>query len=454
MTGATVDGGTRRVLAAWTLRTRLFAGIAATVAVSIAVMLVIGAILTRRSLESDAIRSLERQVELLAAQRAATRAAQTDSLGDFLATEQVRLAVVTPTQAEHLLPDSGARALRTGSRANGEVAIGGTSFLYAARLANGQAFVLLRSAESQQADWRPFLVGLGIAGAVGAALAAAIALVLSRAVVRPVSRVAEAARGLAAGTDPAPLPEDGPPETAALARAFNHLSSELERAREAERAFLLSVSHELKTPLTAIRGHAEALADGVVPAPRAGEVIQREAGRLERLIGDLLDLGRLRRRSFAIHPREIDLAQVAVEAVERHAARARAFGVTLEAEAHEAPSPAFADPDRTLQAVSNLVENAVRCSRRGGRVRIRVAPGRVDVVDDGPGLAPEDLGRAFERFHLWERYGADRPVGTGLGLAVVRELAEAMGGSAAVASRDGRGSTFTLVLPAAPERGQ
>jgi len=89
----------------------------------------------------------------------------------------------------------------------------------------------------------------------------------------------------------------------------------------------------------------------------------------------------------------------------------------------------------------------VRCVRRGGTVRIVSAPGRVDVVDDGPGLAPDELDRAFERFFLYERYGSDRAVGTGLGLAVVQELAHAMGGSASVASEPGRGSTFTIRLP-------
>ncbi|MBM3678734.1 MAG: hypothetical protein FJW96_12775, partial [Actinobacteria bacterium] len=146
------------------LRSRVFAGIAAAVAASVAVMLVVGALLTRQSLETDAVRSLERQVELLAKERRAT----TSELGDFLATEQVRLAVVSPDQAELLLPPAGARALRTAGHGSGKVRVGDEDFLYAARRGGTQAFVLLRSAESQEADWNPFLVGLAIAAGIGA----------------------------------------------------------------------------------------------------------------------------------------------------------------------------------------------------------------------------------------------------------------------------------------------
>jgi signal transduction histidine kinase len=239
---------------------------------------------------------------------------------------------------------------------------------------------------------------------------------------------------------------EGPSETAALASAFNHLSSELQRAQDAERSFLLSVSHELKTPLTVIRGHAEALADGIVGGDRAASVIERESLRLERLIGDLLDLARLRRRSFSVATGEVDLAAIALEAVARHERMAVEYGVALATESRETAS-ARGDAGRILQAVSNLVENAVRCAPRGGSVRVTAMPGRLDVTDDGPGLAAADLERAFERFYLYERYGADRPVGTGLGLAIVQELVHAMGGNVAVASGLGRGTTFSITLP-------
>jgi len=264
-----------------------------------------------------------------------------------------------------------------------------------------------------------------------------------------VTRVAEASRSLAEGESPEPLPVEGSTELRQLSTAFNELSEELHRAQDAERAFLLTVSHELKTPLTAIRGHAEALADSVVSPERAGEVIEREAQRLERLIKDLLDLARLRRRSFDVTLRATDLGEVAHEALARHMPQAQDYGVNLVLNA-DGPAGAIADGGRALQALSNLVENAIRCSSEGGTVAIVATPGRLAVVDDGPGIEPEDLDRAFERFYLWERYGVARPVGSGLGLAIVAELATAMRGRVTVTSTRGHGSVFALEFEPAP----
>ncbi len=150
-------------------------------------------------------------------------------------------------------------------------------------------------------------------------LAALGAFVLARAISRPIQRVADASRALAVGEVHGPLAPEGPSEVVALAEAFNYMSDELERARDAERTFLLSVSHELKTPLTAITGHAEALGDGVVPPERVAEVILRESKRLERLVRDLLDLARLDAHVFGVHPQRVDLAELVDEAVVRFA---------------------------------------------------------------------------------------------------------------------------------------
>ena len=292
-------------------------------------------------------------------------------------------------------------------------------------------------------------MSLALAALLGLCLAAGVAFLLARAVARPVTRVAAASKRLAEGGNPDPLPIEGSTEIRQLSVSFNELSEELDRAQDAERAFLLSVSHELKTPLTAIRGHAEGLSDGVVVPERAAEVIERETHRLERLIRDLLDLARLRRRSFDVALGPVDLGAVADDAVARHAPQAEHYGVEV-ARRIEPEAGAVADADRTLQALSNLVENAIRCSPAGSVVVIEAAPGRLSVVDNGPGLASEDLARAFERFYLWDRYGADRPIGTGLGLAIVAELADAMDGRVTVTSTPGVGSTFTLELSPAP----
>jgi two-component system sensor histidine kinase BaeS len=263
-----------------------------------------------------------------------------------------------------------------------------------------------------------------------------------------VRRVVDAAGHLAQERDPAPVPIEGAYEIARLAQAFNDMAAQLTAARAAEKEFLLSVSHELKTPLTAIRGYAEGVTDGAFDPHEAAATITAEADRLERLVRDLLDLARMNRTDFSIHRQPLDLADTAREAVRRYEQPARDFGVTLEALA-PSPAPAIGDLDRVLQVVSNLVENALRLTPPGGVVRVVASPGTLIVEDSGPGLRQEELPRAFERFYLYSRYASDRTVGTGLGLSIVQELTRGMGGSVEVESAPARGTRFTVRLPTA-----
>jgi two-component system sensor histidine kinase BaeS len=156
----------------------------------------------------------------------------------------------------------------------------------------------------------------------------------------------------------------------------------------------------------------------------------------------------MNRREFSVRREAVELAEVAREAVSRHEASAKEFGVALSAEGEE--SWVEADHDRLLQVASNLVENALRETPPDGSVVIRAAPRRLIVSDTGPGLDVDDLGRAFDRFFLYDKYGRERPVGSGLGLAIVKQLSEAMGGSVQVESPPGQGATFTVNLPPAP----
>jgi signal transduction histidine kinase len=241
------------------------------------------------------------------------------------------------------------------------------------------------------------------------------------------------------------VPVEGARELALLAESFNEMAAALAKARAAERQFLLSVSHELKTPLTAIRGYAEGLADGAFPVDEAAETISLEARRLERLVRDLLDLARMNKAEFSVRREPIDLGVAAREAVRRYETQARQFGVDLDAVVSE-PAPAIGDGDRALQIVSNLVENALRLTPAGGSVTIVAEPGLLAVEDTGPGLQPDELPRAFERFFLYSRYGQERPVGTGLGLAIVKQLAEGMGGRVEATSEPGGVTRFAVRL--------
>jgi signal transduction histidine kinase len=291
------------------------------------------------------------------------------------------------------------------------------------------------------------LVPIGLLGlALIAVLGILGAWILSRSVVRPVRRLAMASGRLAEGEAGVTVTPQGPRELRELATSFNDMNAKLTRAQETEQAFLLSVSHELKTPLTSIRGYAEGIGDGTVKPDDGAEVIGAESSRLERLVGDLLESGRMRKSAFTVRRETVDLAALAQDVARRYEGTARDSGLTLHLKT-EAGGFALADNDRVLQVVSNLVENAVRCTPPPGTVTITTAPGLVTVSDTGRGLTSDDLPRAFERFYLYSRYGTDRPVGTGLGLAIVKDLTEAMGGTVSVSSAVGVGTAFTVALP-------
>jgi two-component system sensor histidine kinase BaeS len=224
------------------------------------------------------------------------------------------------------------------------------------------------------------------------------------------------------------------------------MAAQLTEAKQAERAFLMSVSHELKTPLAAIRGYAEALEDHAASLEEAAPVIRTEADRLERLVRDLLDLARLDRHEFTVATDTVDLAAIARQASRRYLPRARELGIELAVNAPQ-PSPALGDRDRLLQVVSNLVENALRYTPEGGQVTIGAQGTELSVSDTGPGIAAEDLPHVFERFYLHNKHKLDRPVGSGLGLAIVKELVTMMRGQVSVAGATGSGATFTVTLP-------
>ena len=293
---------------------------------------------------------------------------------------------------------------------------------------------------------------------IGAALALVAAGIVSyflaRRLTRPLAAMGATAGAIAGGNlaarvDLGPHPDD---ELSDLARTLNGMAMQLEHARHGERAFLLSVSHDLRTPLTSIRGYAEALTDGTIPASdeqqRAGAVIAAEANRLERLVADLLDLARLDARQFSLSPHPFDVNATVRTAVEAFLPAANELGIELRI---DAPGEGLAtgDPERVAQIVANLVENALKYA--WARIDVHVAVVSVNdieirVVDDGPGIDPTEVHRVFERLYV-SRAVPGRSVGTGLGLAIVGELATAMGGTATVDPHAAGGAAFAVRLP-------
>jgi two-component system sensor histidine kinase BaeS len=413
------------------LRARLFAATLAALALTLALTIAIGAVLTRRQVDRSQAANVARLADELALQRRENVNYKTE---DQLS-GSTRILIQPRASFVKLVPN-------VNLSSDGEATYLGKRQLYSYRTLPNRGLILLRPASLTSA-WRPFLVDLLLAGLVGVLFAAVISFFVARSIVRPIRRVADATRALAADERHDPLPTEGSSELAALARAFNQMTEQLAASREAERNFLLSVSHELKTPLTAIRGYAEGLADGAFDADEAARTIVLEAGRLERLVRDLLDLARMNRAEFSVRSEPVDLAETAREAVARHEGSAREFGVELRAGGVEAWVEG--DRDRLLQVASNLVENALRETPAGGSVTVIAEAGTLIVADTGPGIATDDIPHVFERFYLYDKVGKDRPVGSGLGLAIVKQLATAMGGDVRVESGPA-GTTFTVVL--------
>jgi two-component system sensor histidine kinase BaeS len=227
------------------------------------------------------------------------------------------------------------------------------------------------------------------------------------------------------------------------------MAAALERSRGLERQFLLSVSHDLRTPLTSIRGYAEAITEGKAPdVAQAAGVITTESRRLERLVRDLLELAKLDARRFSLDVRATDVSEVVNDTAEGFRPAADDANVLLDVLANgQAGLIASADPDRLAQVVANLVENALKFAAGNITVSATRENGAIviAVVDDGPGIATDDLPYVFERFFTSTRTPA-RQVGSGLGLAIVRELVDAMGGGVRAEPAGGRGARMVVAL--------
>jgi two-component system sensor histidine kinase BaeS len=347
------------------------------------------------------------------------------------------------------IPDGVVRPLsRLADAPSGELSLGGRRVVYASSptsiCGRSGTLYVLRAASDVPPLPEGFGLWLGLAGLVALLGSLGVAYLLARRMSKPLGELASSARALAKGTGrPAPPARNDPAEVAEVKDAFADMAGDLSSAREREKSFLLSVSHELRTPLTAVRGYGEALADGTATdAAKAGAVVVRESQRLERLVGDLMDLARLQSGEFSVHLVETDPAQIGSGVVDALSKTAEDAGVSLVVDAVDAPR-VHTDPDRAHQMVANLVENALRVTPKGGRVCIEVRPWVITVLDSGPGIEAEDLKHAFERFYLWRRYRGDRPVGSGLGLAIVGELAQRLGVTVEAASTD-EGSRFEL----------
>jgi histidine kinase len=311
--------------------------------------------------------------------------------------------------------------------------------------AMGQATLAAFQEAIQQAILAATVIAVVTAAIVSLAVAARLA--------RPITALARAAGRVAAGHYAERVPANEPGELGDLAASFNEMAGSLEATERRRLQLVGDVAHELRTPLTTLDGYLEGLEDGVIqPTPRTWELLRAETARLTRMVNGLSELWRAESHELPLRIDTIDAAEVAREAIEGLRPQAEARGITLRLE--EAVAVATADRDRLAQILSNYLSNALRYAPDGSRVTVDARTVgevvRVSVADDGPGLAEDQLEAVFERFYRVDSARSRAAGGYGIGLAIARALAEAMGGRAwAESAGPGKGATFLVELPAA-----
>ena len=298
---------------------------------------------------------------------------------------------------------------------------------------------------------RPFLW----AGLIALIASVVIAIFLARSLYLPIQRVTRAAEEMAEGHYDQQVPVVGPEEVKGLALVFNHMAAQVKQSQERLRSFVADVSHELRSPLTSIRGFAQAMLDGTVrddeSRSRAAQIIEDESKRMIRLVDELLELSRIEFGQVQMVGEPVDIEELLGHCREMFKIRASDRGVTLKLDIEQVP-PIIGDIDRLEQVISNLLDNALKHTPAGGEVSIlaRQAAGFVEiaVADTGTGIPLEELPHVFERF-----YRADSQAmksGIGLGLAIAREIVRAHGGDIEARSAPGRGAEFIVRLPTHP----
>ncbi|MFC4129434.1 ATP-binding protein [Hamadaea flava] len=316
----------------------------------------------------------------------------------------------------------------------------GDGVVLTAPAATGTAWAVLKGL------WLPLGAGL-LAGILAGVL-------LARRLTRPLRNAAVAAARIRAGDHAVRVPIEDPPEVADLALALNELAGALAVSEARQREFLLSISHELKTPLTTLRGYAEALADGVVQenetAP-VGTTMLGEADHLARLIDDLLALARLDAVDFPLQTAVVDLVPVVRAVREAWQPRCTAHGVPLAVRVPDAELMVTTDAGRVRQVIDGLLENALRVVPPGRPIVVELtaslAVAIIQVRDGGPGFTDDDLAVAFQRGALHQRYQGVRKVGSGLGLALAAGLVRRLGGTISAGHAPEGGAALTVTLP-------
>jgi len=299
-----------------------------------------------------------------------------------------------------------------------------------------------------QSVWWQFL----IVGAVAAAISLIVARFLARGMTQPLRDMAAAARRMETGDYAVRVETRSRDEVGRLAAAFNDMQDQLAGLEQSRRDLVANVSHELKTPITAIRAHLENLLDGVeLPDPATLEVMLGQADRLGRLVDQLLELSKLESGEIPLHRERLALRPLVDDLISEIDVARSDRSVSLRNEVPDDLPALFADRERLHQVLFNLVDNAVRFTPEGGDVRVTAyrvnGSVQIAVTDTGAGIPAEHLPRLFERFYRADPARSRDDGGTGIGLAIARSVVEAHGGTIRAESEPGRGSVFTFDVP-------
>ncbi|MBI4298121.1 MAG: HAMP domain-containing histidine kinase [Chloroflexi bacterium] len=291
-----------------------------------------------------------------------------------------------------------------------------------------------------------------LAGGLGVALALALAYLAAHQLSQPLRQLSVAAQRVAAGHLEERVPAASQDEVGDLAQAFNAMAGSLERQQRARRQLMVDIAHELRTPLTVLQGGLEAMMDEVVPMEKASlATYHQEVLLMSRLVSDLRDLSLAEAGQLKLELQPVDLKAVLGPQMEAVYPQAQGKGLELSLDISADLPPVMADPSRLAQVMSNLLSNALRHTSQGGiRVEARLTEGQevvVSMADTGTGIKAEDLPHIFDRFYRASRGG------TGVGLAIVREMVAAHGGRVWAESQSGKGSSFYFTLKAAQQRG-
>jgi len=446
------------------IRAKLGAVIVFAVAVTIAIMYVTVGFALRQKEESQQFVQLQAQTQSVAAGFSNGGHLSTQQVNRLLTQYQRRAVIVetdgtvlfqqfpTPTSSALVLQGQAIHGTSDGLEYYGVPVVRESHIIAAVFLARPQqSGGLVGASKATISLLKSVWWQLLLAGAISAAIALALARVLARGMTQPIRDMAAAAQRLSRGEYDADVPVESRDELGRLAETFNRMAGELESLERLRRDLVANVSHELKTPISALRAHLENLLDGVEePNRETLQLMLGQAERLSRLIAELLDLSRLESGAVTLQLEPVRLEPL-VDQVAREVKGARDHGVLFRNRVAADLPPVDADRERLYQVLFNLLDNAYRFTPAGGSITVdavcRDDECAISVEDTGPGIPEEHIKFVFERFYRVDRARARGDGGTGIGLTIAKSVVEAHGGRIWAEPAEGGGCRFTFVLP-------